>query len=465
MLVNFHSEYFLIFAIITLIIFWLAPNKLRNYVLIIASITYYCSWDYRFIALVIGTIILDYTYALKIHSADSESTRKRLLYQCVSIHLLILAIFKYFNFFVGSFSDLANFFHLNIPQYQLEIVAPLGISFFTFQSLSYTVDVYRGRSEIEKSFATYSLYVMFFPQMIAGPIEKSHNFLPQLKKTKELRAIDFQEGFFLFFYGFLKKTIIADNLYVLVSKLESESSKGAVVLLAIGFLFMIQVYCDFSGYSYMARGIARFFNIKLSTNFNFPLFAKNPSDFWNRWHITLSTWVKTYFFTPLTIYFRNPYLALCICFPIMGLWHGANWWFVLWGVYWLVLTLIHELYLSHVKSTLRLPSYLTYPLMLFSSCVSFILFKVAMKKGLFQDFQFSMTTDLDVILTLVKQHQALFILVIIFILFEYFLSRRKDLFFILQYSKYLQISFYITLYFVYRYYSGGANLDYIYFNF
>lgn len=465
MLVNFHSEYFLIFALVTLLVYWLIPNKFRNYVLIAASITYYSSWDYRFLSLVFATIILDYGYALKIHRSKNEKAKKSLLYQCVGIHILILAVFKYFNFFADTLTHVASFFHLSIPEYHLAIIAPLGISFFTFQSLSYTVDVYRGRTEIEKSFTTYSLYVLFFPQMIAGPIERSHHFLQELKKTKELRKIDFSEGFFLYFYGFLKKTIIADNLFVVISKLEASPDKGPFVIFLTGLLFMIQVYSDFSGYSYMARGIARFFNIELSTNFNFPLFAKNPSDFWNRWHITLSNWVKTYFFTPLTISFRNPYLALSLCFPIMGLWHGANWWFVLWGVYWLGLTLIHEFYINQIKRRIKLPQIFTSLCMLISLSLSFIIFKVAMKKELFLEFNFSLAIDLRGLASLLTQFPIFLILLIAFIHFEFFLSTRKNIFFIQNYSKYLQITFYVALYFVYRYFSGGASLDYIYFNF
>lgn len=465
MIINFFSSSFILFFICSLGIYWALPQRLRNSLLIILSLIFYISWDYRFLSILLVTIGVAYTTGKLIEQTAHKKRRKAILVAGLTAHLLLLAVFKYYGFFYDSLIDFLNILGFSLQENSLKIILPLGISFYTFQAMSYSLDVYRNKIEAEKSLHDFSLYILFFPQMIAGPIEKAATFLPEIKREKSLTMDKFSRGLFLFCYGLFKKVIIADNIFVVLNQYQETQGLHLISILLIGLLYFMQVYCDFSGYSNMARGIGQLFDIKLSENFYFPLWAKNPSDFWNRWHITLSTWVKSYLFIPLIAKFKNPYVASFICLPLMGLWHGAGWGFIGWGFYWFILTCGHQLYLRKIKPFCNLGIFLSTGIFLLFLSLSFILFRYAQGFELPSPFSQDIGTDLIFTQKIFLNFFKIFILIFIFNIFEYILYAKKNFFLIAEWSAYRQVFFYVIMFFIYRHFSGTARQDFIYFNF
>lgn len=343
-------EFLLGFLPIVLIGYYLLPHRGQNAFLVLASCFFYASWDWRFLAPLLFTTSLDYWVARRMEAGlaagEPPSSRRKYLLLSVVSNLGLLGFFKYFNFFAQSAVQLAQSLGLDIGLRSFEIVLPLAISFYTFQALSYTVDVYRGELHATKSFWDFFLAVLYFPHLIAGPIQRAATLLPQVVNPRRIRRDQVQEGLHLIAWGFFKKVFIADNLAPIVdAAFSSPTPSGGVTVLAV-YAFTFQIYCDFSGYTDIARGIAKIMGFDFVLNFNLPYFATNPSDFWRRWHISLSSWLRDYLYKPLGGSRDGALLTnrnLLLTMVLGGLWHGAAWNFVLWGLYHGVLLVGHRL--------------------------------------------------------------------------------------------------------------------------
>lgn len=330
----FNSLEFLIFFPIVVIFYFTIPHKYRWILLLTASYYFYMSWKAEYLFLIIFSTFVDYYAGIKIKEVTEAKKKKYLIYSLIS-NLGLLFGFKYFNFFNNSVREVFNHFNIfyDVPAFSL--LLPVGISFYTFQSLSYTIDIYRGHREPERHFGYFALYVAFFPQLVAGPIERSTQLLPQFFKKHKFNYQRVTDGLKLMLWGFFKKVVIADRLALYVNQVYNNPGEhqGLSLILATYF-FAFQIYCDFSGYSDIAIGAAKVMDIKLMQNFNRPYFSKSIAEFWRRWHISLSTWFKDYLYISLggnRVLKWRWYYNIFVVFLISGLWHGANWTFVIWG--------------------------------------------------------------------------------------------------------------------------------------
>jgi alginate O-acetyltransferase complex protein AlgI len=339
----FNSFRFLVFLAVVAVAHFSLPARMRWAWLLAASCFFYMQFIPIYIVILVITIVIDYFAALMIErTADLAEKRKYLALSAASV-CLMLFFFKYFNFFNDNAGALAKTIGWNYPVGALRIILPIGLSFHTFQSLSYVIEVYRGRQKAERHFGIYSLYVMYFPQLVAGPIERPQNLIPQFHNFQPFRWPKFRDGLFLALWGLFKKVVIADCLSQYVeSAYDNFGNHTGTTLLLATYFFSIQIYCDFSGYTDIARGVSQIFGVDLMKNFETPYFSRSISEFWSRWHISLSTWFKDYVYVPLggnrvTLprYIRN----IFVVFLLSGFWHGANWTFIIWGV-------LHGFYLT-----------------------------------------------------------------------------------------------------------------------
>ncbi|WP_317196357.1 MBOAT family O-acyltransferase [Salegentibacter tibetensis] len=300
-----------------------------------ASYFFYAWWDYRFLGLIIFSSLVDYTLSLKIVHSTRKQTRKAWLGISLISNLGLLAYFKYFNFFLESWTEAWSKMGFEMNYSSWSIILPVGISFYTFQTLSYTIEVYKERMQPTRNFFNFSLYVAFFPQLIAGPIERAQNLLPQLNKKRNFNFYQAREGVHLIIWGLFKKVVIADSCAIYVNEIfDNHEDMNSLSLILGAVYFAFQIYGDFSGYSDMAIGTARLFGIKLMQNFNYPYFSRNIGEFWRRWHISLSTWFRDYLYIPLGGSRNNRIHTIrnvFVIFLVSGLWHGANWAFIVWG--------------------------------------------------------------------------------------------------------------------------------------
>ena len=357
---SFISFHFIIFFSIVIAIYPTLPHKWQNLFLLIASYIFYGWWDWRFLGLIGISSLVDYYCAITADPEEnpgaSPSRRKLALIISVITNLTMLGIFKYFGFFVDSLKGLIGEFPLPMNLDTLNIILPVGISFYTFQSLSYTVDVYRGKMRCTHKLDDFLLFVAFFPQLVAGPIERARRLLPQIQQPRKLSRDNITEGAQQVLLGFFKKMVIADNLAVFVNSVFNASpgqeQTTLAILLAVN-AFAFQIYADFSGYTDIARGSAKILGFDLCKNFNAPYLATNPSDFWQRWHISLSSWLRDYLYIPLGGNRKGKtrtYINLSLTMLLGGLWHGAAWNFVLWGAYHgLLLSIFHQ-FISRKKA-------------------------------------------------------------------------------------------------------------------
>jgi len=334
----FNSLEFAVFLPVVFLAYWFFVNRnlrAQNLILLVASYIFYGWWDWRFLSLIIISSTADYIIGIQLSKIDKTRARKYLLIVSVFINIGLLGFFKYYNFFIESFSEAFTFFGTSFRADRLNIVLPVGISFYTFQTLSYTIDVYRKRIEAEKDWVVFYAYVSFFPQLVAGPIERASNLLPQFTNKRHFSYDRGVEGMRQILWGLFKKVVIADNCAVIVNQVFANPNEylGYELLLA-AILFAFQIYCDFSGYSDIAIGTGKLFGFNLMKNFALPYFSRDIAEFWRRWHISLSTWFRDYLYIPLggsrgTILkvIRN----ILIIFIVSGFWHGANWTFIFWG--------------------------------------------------------------------------------------------------------------------------------------
>ncbi len=348
----FNSFSFLFFLPTVFILYWFVFSRnyrFQNFLLLIVSYFFYASWDWRFLGLLIFSTLLDYFSGIMIYKTTSEIYRKIWFFLSLIINFGFLAVFKYFNFFIESFIVLLNKLGFTInDHFYLNIVLPVGISFYTFHGVSYVVDVYKKRISAESDVVKYSLFVSYFPLLVAGPIERATHLLPQLSIKREFEYGSAVDGLRQLLWGFFKKMVIADYCATYVNWIYADlGSFSGVTLFFIAILFSIQIYCDFSGYSDIALGVSRLFGIQLLRNFDYPYFSRDISEFWRKWHISLSSWFKDYVYIPLGGS-KNGALRsvfnISVIFLLSGLWHGANYTFILWGginaVYLIILFLL-----------------------------------------------------------------------------------------------------------------------------
>lgn len=330
----FNSFQFLYFFIVVTSLYFILPHNKRWLLLLVSSCYFYMAFVPIYILILAFTIFVDYYAAIFIEKSHGKR-RKTYLVCSLIANIGVLCIFKYYNFIDSNLSFLLHGFGLSNPLPYLSILLPIGLSFHTFQAMSYTIEVYRGNQQAEKHFGIYSLYVMFYPQLVAGPIERPQNLLHQFREKHDPDYKRVVDGLKLMLWGFFKKLVIADRLALYVNAVynNSEHHNGMSLLVATIF-FAFQIYCDFSGYSDIAIGAARVMGFKLMTNFNRPYFSKSIAEFWKRWHISLSTWFKDYLYIPLggnRVAMPRWFFNLFIVFLISGLWHGANWTYIIWG--------------------------------------------------------------------------------------------------------------------------------------
>ncbi len=334
----FNSVEFGLFFILFYFLYWfLLKNKTKsqNILITIASYIFYGWWDWRFLALILFSTISDYFIGILFLKHQSNRKRKILLTTSLILNIGLLAFFKYYNFFIDSLTTSFGLFNKNVSFNTLDIILPVGISFYTFQTLSYNIDIYNKKLTPTKDFFAFSAFVSFFPQLVAGPIERATHLLPQFYKQRNFNYQQSVSGLKLMVWGFFKKIVIADNASIIVEGIFNNYETQSSISLSIGaILFAFQIYCDFSGYSDIAIGLARLFNFDLMTNFKFPYLSKNISEFWKKWHISLSTWFRDYLYIPLggsKMSLKKSLRNILIVFVVSGFWHGANWTFVLWG--------------------------------------------------------------------------------------------------------------------------------------
>ena len=334
----FNSIEFAIFLPIVLVLYWFLNNKdlkFQNLLLLFASYFFYAWWDWRFLSLIVFSSTIDYIVGLKLSNTTNENKRKILLLTSVFVNIGFLGFFKYFNFFSESFAQAFTLLGQPFETSRLNIILPVGISFYTFQTLSYSIDVYKRKMTPTKDIISFFSFVSFFPQLVAGPIERATNLLPQFYKKRDFNYLNAVDGLKQILWGLFKKVVIADNCAIIVNDIFTNYASYSGITLILGAIFFaFQIYGDFSGYSDIAIGTAKLFGFNLMQNFAFPYFSRDIAEFWRRWHISLSTWFRDYLYIPLggsrgstNKQIRN----IFIIFIVSGFWHGANWSFIIWG--------------------------------------------------------------------------------------------------------------------------------------
>jgi D-alanyl-lipoteichoic acid acyltransferase DltB (MBOAT superfamily) len=390
----FNSLHFVAFFVVVLGLAGLLRKRVcaRNVFLLIASYYFYACWDWRFLSLILISTLVDYFCGLAMNAQQVDPdrppprTRRRKLILLASLvtNLGLLGFFKYFDFFATSAARLLTNLGLRADAATLDIILPVGISFYTFQTLSYTIDVYRGKITTERNLLNFAVFVAFFPQLVAGPIERASHLLPQMSRPSRITWERLCTGFYLICWGMIKKVVLADNIARVVDTMFARASPSGFETLVGAYAFAIQIYCDFSGYSSIARGTARCLGFDLMRNFNLPYFATNPSDFWRRWHISLSTWLRDYLYIPLGGNRRGKgraYLNLMLTMTLGGLWHGAAWRYVVWGVYHGLLLCAHRAVqpwlARHVapRSTLGRRAWFVVRVFFHLVCLGFLIFR------------------------------------------------------------------------------------------
>lgn len=372
----FNSAVFFVFLICVLFFYWkffCKSIQTRNIFIILASLFFYGWWDWRFVGLWVFTALTDF-YVAKLIAANAKKG-KHFLFISIVINLSVLGFFKYYNFFITSFVCFLESLNLHASISTLQLVLPVGISFYTFQAMSYTIDVYRKKIEPEENIFTYLAFISFFPQLVAGPIERAQHMLPQFNSKKEFNINLFKTGLTFILLGLFKKVVVADNLAMFVDEVfDNNINYSCITNIVAALFFTIQIYCDFSGYSDIAVGTARLLGFELTQNFNYPYFASSFRDFWKRWHISLSSWFRDYLYITLggnkKGKFRE-YINLNITFLLSGLWHGASFTFIIWGA-------LHGMFVSIEKifqGRLKMSAFIKHIFVFCCVCFAWIFFR------------------------------------------------------------------------------------------
>ncbi|WJJ95487.1 MBOAT family O-acyltransferase [Algibacter luteus] len=478
----FNSIDFAIFLPIVFILYWFVFQKnlrLQNLLIIIASYLFYGWWDYRFLALIAFSSLLDYSIGIALKKYEDKNTRKSLLILSLLVNLGFLGFFKYYNFFLDNFVDAFSLLGKPISVQGLNIILPVGISFYTFQTLSYTIDVYRQKLEPTKDIVSFFAFVSFFPQLVAGPIERASNLLPQFYIKRQFVYSSAIDGMRQILWGLFKKVVVADNCAAFANQIFDNYTDHSGSTLFFGVLFFtFQIYGDFSGYSDIAIGTSRLFGFNLMRNFAFPYFSRDIAEFWRRWHISLSTWFRDYVYIPIggskggmAKKIRNVF----VIFLVSGFWHGANWTFIIWGflnaLYFIPVMLLNKnrVNTNNVAEGVLFPTFVELRQMLFTfllTMIAWVFFRapsvsdaILYLNGLFDISIFTIPENLNEwILTLV------FILALVVV---EWLQREKEHALELyntKMSKQLRWSFYLIIFFIIFWY-GGTQQDFIYFQF
>lgn len=477
----FNSFEFLIFLFIVFALYWSISKKtikIQNILLLISSYVFYGWWDWRFLSLIILSSAVDYVLGIKIDEAVTQKRRKLFLTLSLISNFGLLAVLKYFNFFSISLFQAFESIGYTMNSFTLNVVLPVGISFYTFQTVSYSIDIYRSRLKPTKDVIAFFAFVSFFPQLVAGPIERASNLLPQFLKKRQFNYSTAIDGMRQILWGFFKKVVIADNCALLVNEIfgNYQELPGSVLILG-AFLFALQIYGDFSGYSDIAIGTAKLFGFNLMINFKTPYFSRDIAEFWRRWHISLSTWFRDYLYIPLGGSRVNTVLAVrnvFIIFIVSGFWHGANWTFVAWGalnaLYFipLLVTGVNRKNTGVVADGRLLPSIKESLQMLVTFslvCFSWVFFR-ASSISMAMDYFWNMITNPFLPDNFLYFRPELIFLILVFIAFEWFIFRYDNyLFKFGSMSPLLRRSFYISIGLLIYLFMVNESTTFIYFQF
>ncbi len=480
----FNSIQFAIFLPIVFLLYWFVFDRfisksehqlrLQNAFVVVASYVFYGWWDWRFLLLIAFTSFCSWGSGLLIGKAESNKKAKTWMWLNIILNLGILATFKYYDFFVTEFGQL---FHISTDGLLLKVILPVGISFYTFQALSYSIDVYRGKIEPTTDIIAFFAFISFFPQLVAGPIERATNLLPQFLKKREFDYDTAVDGMRQILWGLFKKIVVADNCAVYVDQVFSNytNESGSTLLLAAIF-FTFQIYGDFSGYSDIAIGTAKLFGIKLMRNFNVPYFSRDIAEFWRRWHISLTTWFRDYVYIPLggsrvskAKVIRNTF----IIFLVSGLWHGANWTFIVWGAYHallflpLILTGKNRKYTNQVAEGRILPTLKELGQMLLTFFLSVFGWVIFRSENIEQAWEYVCRVCNESVFTIpeTKENSALFMNIIVLMVVEWLQRGKPHVLDISSIKKgYLRWMVYFgLLFFLFAF--GGNATNFIYFQF
>ena len=476
----FNSYEFLVFLPTVFFLYWKLFNqsiRIQNLFILTCSYVFYGWWDYRFLSLILMSTLVDYFVGLSLEKETNESKRKNLLYSSVVFNLGVLGIFKYYNFFIDSWVVLFSTLGYEIKSvWMLNLILPVGISFYTFQTMSYTIDVYRKMLKPTNDFIAFASFVSFFPQLVAGPIEKATNLLPQLLQKRQFNYKNGVQGLRLILWGMFKKIVIADSIAPLVNEIYRDYhylDGGILILGAIYFAF--QIYCDFSGYSDIAIGTAKLFGIEIKSNFNFPFFSRNIVEFWRRWHISLTNWFTEYLFLPLKIKYRNSNQLVnlgihFLYFCLIGLWHGANWTHVFFGIMhgiYFLPTLYKPMFFKiktkQVAENAILPSLIEFTQIIVTFLFVTVTWVFFRSETLFDAFNYLSKMIVDI--SFPTKYRSQILPIIIFLCFEWF--KRNDERFENSFTRYRGVNrlIYCTLILYILHNLARPKADFIYFQF
>ena len=475
----FNSFDFFVFFMIVFLLYWLVFNKnvtIRNIFLLISSYVFYGFWDWRFLPLIAISSLTDFLLGSQLGKTDDRRKRKMYLFFSLVVNLGILGFFKYYNFFVESFINSFTFFGKSFNYTTLNIILPVGISFYTFQSLSYIIDIYHGKIRPINKIINFFTFVAFFPQLVAGPIERALNLLPQFDSLKKFDYEAIRSGFFLIMLGLFKKIVVADRLAIFVDGVyEGIATASPTALVFAVFFFSFQLYLDFSAYSDIAIGAARVLGFRISANFRRPYLSSSFTEFWTRWHITLSSWFRDYVYIPLggnRRSKRRTVINVLIVFALSGLWHGASWNFVIWGIFNAMLMLIFDRLLGLKKSG-GLKRFIS-PVLIFTGwSLSLVFFRVSNITDAASVFKNMRISDIETIyqfgLNAIELKLALFLLAVlmIFEIIEEKSGERLQQWFYMR-NKLIRWSVYLILIFSIIYlgsYGTSNDNSFIYFQF
>jgi D-alanyl-lipoteichoic acid acyltransferase DltB (MBOAT superfamily) len=475
----FNSIEFLIFLPVCFAMYWFVLNrdlKLQNAFVLGASYFFYGWWDYRFLALIAFSTLVDYAIGIAISKSTIKSKRKMLLLVSLVVNLGLLGFFKYYNFFIDSWVDSFSSLGIEMHRSSLNIILPVGISFYTFQTLSYTIDIYRGKLKPATNFINFAAYVAFFPQLVAGPIERATNLLPQFYKKRVFKEDQAISGINLIIWGLFQKVVIADSCAPYVNSIfDNYEAMNSLSLILGAVYFAFQIYGDFAGYSNIAIGTARLLGFDLMRNFNYPYFSRDIAEFWRRWHISLSTWFRDYLYIPLGGSRGSKWMQLrnvFIIFIVSGCWHGANWTFVFWGflhaLFFLPVLLLgkNRKNLDQVAQGRWLPSLkelLQMTITFVLACIAWVFFRAPNITAAF-DYLKSIFVDLDFkiqYLNIERYNIEMLLILFIFIGFEWF-HRNQEHPFVGKW-KWIKVASIILMLLTLGVYSN--HQDFIYFQF
>ncbi len=471
----FNSLHFIVFFVAVYALYRALDFRWQNRLLLVASYYFYAAWDWRFLGLLLLSTVVDFICAIQIQKSNEERRRRLFLWLSVGSNLSVLGFFKYYNFFADSIQTLAQSAGFTLDDLTLNIILPMGISFYTFQTLSYTIDVYRRRLEPTRNIWDFALYISFFPQLVAGPIERAMQLLPQLTQARVISRDQVADGLWLIFYGFFLKVFVADNLSKIVDVgFSTDAPVSGDMALISTYAFVFQIFGDFAGYSSIAIGLGKLMGFELMTNFRFPYFVTNPSDFWRNWHISLSSWLRDYLYIPLGgnrgttfMHYRNLFLTMLLG----GLWHGAAWTFVIWGAFQGSVLILHRLvepYLAKLHPNSRAGKrtwwVVRVVVMFHITCIGWLIFRAQSAQQI-ADMLVAIATMSDFSATALYYAGQLAFYSGLLILIQVVQMRRNDLLAIIRLSMLPRVALLTSMFFLAAAFGEYGGQTFIYFQF